>query len=140
MFGNVLEGRKDMDTPTAAPTRLCRNCENFIEGLCKKPDIWEYLPAEYGRHTQSVLQAPAWGLGKDCNKKSFEAAYRSKNFSAGAAQVGKGKGSADGDVKDLFLLGLFCFCLLVVNLVCWSFFGSVHASRWGSLLAACFNL
>jgi hypothetical protein len=128
-----------MDTHISAQTRLCRNCENFIARLGKKPDVWEYVPAEYGGHTQPMLQSPAWDPGKDRTKKSFESAYRSKNFSAKAAQVRKGKGFADGDVKDLFLLGLFCFCLLVVNLVCWSFLGSVHASRWGSLLAACFN-
>lgn len=69
------------------------------------------------------------GDGKVGNKKSSESAYCCSNSCNRADDVRTGTDSRDGEMKDLLLLGLFCFCLLVLNVACWSFFGAGLAGR-----------
>lgn len=118
-----------MDTQSVLPTRLCRSYEDFIQELRKESDFEVNVSARYGRHTQALLQASVWEDGKDDNEKSFESAYMRKNCYKLEAQSHHRKYNRDGEVKDLLLLGLFCFCLFVVNLACWSFFAGVPTGR-----------
>jgi len=118
-----------MDTQTASRTRLCRSYKDFIQELRKESDFEMHVPEHYGPHMQALLQASVWEDGRDCNKKSVASAYIPQNSCAREAKMRNGKNYTDGEVKDLLLLGLFCVCLFVVNLACWSFFAGVPAGR-----------
>jgi hypothetical protein len=112
-----------MDTQTVMRSKFYRSYENFIEELCRETDLAENMPAEYGRQTQALGLASVWEDRSEAGKAGTPSAFWGKNRYAREAALRNSAGYRASQGKDLFLLGLFCLCLLAVNLVCWSFPG-----------------
>jgi hypothetical protein len=125
----LSKGRPGMDNRSLIRTKPCRSYEDFIEELRKESDLEGYAGAEYKLPAQAKLESSVWGDGKNGNKINSKPAWLCKDCNKREAKPHNSKHYRDSEVKDLLLLGLFCFCLLVVNLACWSFFAGVPTGR-----------
>ncbi len=125
----MSKGRTGLEHRAVIQNKLCRSYDEFIEELRKESDFEVNVPANYGRPATAMLHAAALGCRNKYNKNSLEPAHWCRNGYKREAKPLNSAGYADGDEIDLPLTGLFCFCLLVINLACWSFFAGVPAVR-----------